>query len=156
MQLTDVCCWLHIYILWKLENQIADVQTTLIPISREPNLPSLRSWFLVFMGLKTISVTQYKNGLGRCSAVSTKDNHILQTSASLLVWFISKLYTAVFPVSINNPLIAYPSHVTNLVNLFIIKSILFSTKVCRAQNIIKRNILRQHLRGILFLITTSQ
>lgn len=43
MQLTDVCCWLHIYILGKLENQIADIQTTLIPISREPNLPSLRS-----------------------------------------------------------------------------------------------------------------
>lgn len=77
MQLTDVCCWLHIYILWKLQNQIADIQTTLIPISREPNLPSLRSWFLVFTGLKTISVTQYKNGLGSCSAVSTEENHIL-------------------------------------------------------------------------------
>lgn len=64
MQVTDVCCWLYICILWKLENRIADIQTTLIPISREPNLPSLRYWFLVFTGLKTISVTQYKNGLG--------------------------------------------------------------------------------------------
>lgn len=64
-RITNRCLvWLHVYILWKLENWIADIQTTLIHISREPNLLSLRSWFLVFTGLKTISVTQYKNRLG--------------------------------------------------------------------------------------------